>query len=490
VRVTDTILNKTSGAVVNVFGSVVVDFGSRTNTVHPIPANLFGFGRAESLHSESDGALLTSAGLTTSRLYAPMQTIFAGGTPNWASLDAPLSLLQSAGARPMLQMLGTPPSLQPTSGPCAGNYLATPTNLAAWGQMAAQVVAHVDAQFPGLVGDYEIWNEPNAADLCSSNHLNDYIAIYAATAPLMKQQAMADGATIRVGGPVASGFTPTWFSTLLSNSSTAPYVDFVSYHQYLFGNKALQVGWDSYNGNTSLYQYTQDPSVGGAAILNKVQALVAAGKQPQGAKTPIYVTEYNTNFAFFADCCRNDPTYAPLWNALYVGDMLNNAYSSSGVIPAKLVYFAGSAYPYFCVLGVWDANMDCLYSAGATAAPYPQYFTYLLLASPQYLGLVNGGYMAASVNPPAGSGGIAVTAFYDSGNDAILVVNPTAINYAQVQVTANNTGLSSPQATLYQIANGASINASSLSLTQGANGVSASIAVPPYSVQAISLKGQ
>jgi hypothetical protein len=57
-------------------------------------------------------------------------------------------------------------------------------------------------------------------------------------------------------------------------------------------------------------------------------------------------------------------------------------------------------------------------------------------------------------------------------------------------VVAQNLGLTSPQATLYQIVNGQSINSSSLALTPQGAGYTATIAVPPYSVQAISLKGQ
>ena len=54
--------------------------------------------------------------------------------------------------------------------------------------------------------------------------------------------------------------------------------------------------------------------------------------------------------------------------------------------------------------------MDCLYSVDATPVPYPQYFAYDLIASPEYLGLVAGGYMAKSISTPTGGGGLATTA--------------------------------------------------------------------------------
>jgi hypothetical protein len=303
----------------------------------------------------------------------------------------------------------------------------------------------------------------------------------------MKQQ----NPNIRIGGPVLSGYTATWIQTLLSTPSTFPYVDFVSYHQYTYGQTALNVQWDTYNGNNSIYQETQDPNVGAAAVYNKVAGLVKAGQQPLGAKTPIYITEYNTNWAFFQDCCKNDPTYGPLFNALYISDLLNNTYSSTApMAPGKLVYFAGNAYPYFCLIGVPDQNNDCLYSAGASPQPYPQYFAYDLLSATNYLGLVNGGYMAASINPPTGAGGPVITAFYNTTQDAILITNPTSSTYSNVPVTMQNVGFGTPQATLYQIVNGASINSSSLALTPQGTAYSATISIPPYSVQAISLKGQ
>ncbi|MGI8771797.1 MAG: choice-of-anchor D domain-containing protein [Acidobacteriaceae bacterium] len=491
VRVTDASLGKSSGSLVTVFSGVTIDFGSRTNTAHPIPANLLGTGRGESFHTTADRALVTQAGVTVSRLYSAIPQVYATTTPDWTKIDPMIASIQAAGMHPMIQMSYSPPWLQPTSGTCAGSSIATPTDVNKWGQIAASYVAHFDAAFPGFVQDYEIWNEPNASGLCSSNHLNDYIKIYAAAAPLMKQQAATDGATIRVGGPVLSSFASSWISTLLSTASTAPYVDFISYHQYTFGQTALNVQWDSYNGNNSVYQFMQDPSFGVSSVYNKVYALVKAGKQPLGAKTPIYVTEFNSNWAFFQDCCKNDPVYAPLFNAVYISDLLNNVYSSGAPsMPGKLVYFASNAYPYFCLIGVPDANNDCLYSAGSTPQPYPQFYTYDLLSSNDYLGLVNGGYMAASISPPTGGGGPVATAFYTASQDAIMVTNPTSVDYGQVPVTLKNVGFGTPQATLYQIVNGASINSSSLALTAQGSNYSATISLPPYSVQAISLKGQ
>src|SRR5581483_347722 len=103
-------------------------------------------------------------------------------------------------------------------------------------------------KFPGLVQDYEIWNEPeNTASLCVSNattRLNTYISLFASAAAAMHTQAQLDGQTIRTGGPVIADMTQasTWFPALLNNSSTAPYVNFVSFHLYLTGQNEINSG--------------------------------------------------------------------------------------------------------------------------------------------------------------------------------------------------------------------------------------------------------
>lgn len=493
VRATDAAVGKTSGGVVTIFSSLSADYGSRTDTSHPIPANMLGYGRGESMHSTSDRSLLTQAGLTVSRLYAQIPLVYATQTPDWTKVDPLIDSIKASGQQPMIQLSYTPTWLQPNPNNLCGtgNQMTAPTDVNAWGQIAASYVAHFDQKYPGFVRDYEIWNEPNATALCATDHLKAYLAIYAAAAPLMKQQAALDQQTIRIGGPVLSGYSALWFQNLLTNPSTAPYVDFLSYHQYMFGSNALQVQWDSYNGNDSLYEMTQDPSNGPVGIYNKVVGQAKAGNQPLGANTPIYITEFNTNWAFLPDCCRNDPTYSPIWNSMYVADILNSVYTTGTVkLPEKMIYFAGSAYPYFCVVGVLNLNMDCLYSAGATPAPYPQYYAFQLMSGANYLNLSSGGYMAKSVTPPSGGGGLIMTAFYNASQDAMLIINPTSTSYSGISLSFQNTGFSSPNGTLYQIVNGAAINSSSIALTPSGSGYTTSISIPAYSVQAVSLKPQ
>ncbi len=488
VRVTDATLGKTSGGVVTVFSAITADYGSRAGTTAPVPANMFGYGRGESIPNTAVRNLLTQGGMTTARTSAQIAFVYATQTPNWAMIDPYIATIQASGQHALLQLHQSPTWLQPTTGPCAGNVFAAPTDINQWAQLAASYVAHMDVAFPGVVTDYEIGNEPNATGMCTTaNHLNTYLAIYAAAAPLMKAQAAQDGVSIRIGGPVISGYTSYWVNALLTTSTTAPYVDFVSYHQYFYGSSQMEAMWDTFTDMPSMYEAEQDVSNGAQANYVKAVKAVATGQQPNAASTPIYVTEYNSNWAFYQDCCRNSPTYAPVFNALYATDMLNSVYNGVTGVPSKIFYFAGSAYPYFCLIGVADSNNDCLYSAGATPAPYPQYYPYQLIASTEYLGLSQGGFMAKSISAPTGGGGLATTAFYTANSDAFVLTNPTSTAYNQIAVTLANPGLTGTQGTLYQIVSGTQISTTPISFTQAGTSLTTTISVPAYSVQAISL---
>jgi hypothetical protein len=488
IRATDTVQNKTSESAVSVYSAIHVDFGSRANTRHRIRPGILGMNHVDVLKNPAAIKLIADAGVTLSRTYAYMHTIYATQTPDWSQIDPAIASLESNGMQVLLEVAYTPVWLQASPNPCgiSGDFYAPPADVNMWAQMAAALVAHLDAKFPGVVTDYEVWNEPDGSAMCGPSRLDTYLAIYAAAAPAMKQQAAADGAAIRVGGPAVAGMDAAWITALLSNPSTAPYVDFVSYHDYIEGASGVDAAWDSFNGNVPLYQATQQSNP--ATYLSAFQ-LVSAGTQPGGANTPIYVDEYNTNWALVQDCCRNDPTYAPVWNALYVSDLLNVVYSGQGQPPAQLTYFAGTAYPYFCLIGTWDAHMDCQSSTGLSSVPepYPQYYAYQLMGSPQYLGMNSGGYMAASISPAPGGGGPVTTAFYTSNQDSILIVNPTSTNYPQVAITAQNVGFPMPAATVYEIVNGRSISASDLALTPAGAAYTTTLSLPPYSVMGISI---
>jgi hypothetical protein len=349
----------------------------------------------------------------------------------------------------------------------------------------------MDATFPGVVTDYEIWNEPNTIAFCvpsSANRLTEYLNLYRAAAPAMRAQIKADGSTARVGGPATAGMQSAWVSAMLADPVISQNIDFMAYHDYMNNNLQLGAQFNTYNGTTSVYQKSQNTGNGPLDVYLYATRLVAAGKQPQGKNLPIYNSEYNLDWDYAKNCCSNDFTYAPVWNGMYIADVLNSVYVGAPNTPGHMVYFAATAHPYFCLVGEIDANMDCTYPTGSAPQPYPQYFLYQLLGSSNYLGLESGGYMAQSISPGIEGNGLVVTAYYTANLDAVVLINPTADTLTNVPVSIANTGLTPASGTLYQIVDGRSIQSSSISLNSaGGTSYSTTVTLQPYSVQAISI---
>ncbi|HEY2468693.1 MAG TPA: choice-of-anchor D domain-containing protein [Terracidiphilus sp.] len=490
--VQDNTLGTAATAKINVFSAVSVDFDSRSTSLHAILPDLFGAERMESLHNTADLDQVKAGGMRYARFYAQIPVVFStNSTANWRAVDFIVQKISAGGVHVMLQMVQTPPWLQPNPNPCgAGNPAAVPTDLSAWAALAAQYVKHMDETFPGVVTDYEIWNEPNTSALCSSSRPADYMKLFAAAAPVMRKQAAADAAAsglpaARIGGPATSGLQPGWITEMLGDPVISQNIDFLSYHDYLFGNHQTGAQWDTYNGVDSVYQRTQDSGAGPMHSYVFAARLAAAGNQPD---LPIYDTEYNLNWAFEKNCCANDPTLSPLWNSMYAADMLNSVYDGAPNTPGHMVYFAATALPYFCLVGQVDANMDCAYPDGSVPQPYPQYFAYQLLGAANYLDLQDGGFMAKSISPGTLGNGLVVTAFYTKSLDAIVLINPNQNTLSNLTVNLNNTGLTSAQGTLYQIVNGQSIQSSPITLqNQAGTSYTTTVTVAPHSVQAISI---
>jgi hypothetical protein len=507
---TDTVTHQSYSSKVTVYSKVAVDFGGRSNALHVVPPYMFGAEHLDSLNTQADRDMVARAGITYARFYSNIPLVF----PTKASVSAPLwnkvdfhfqQIGQATGMHIMVQLLQSPPWLVPTGACHTSGAAAMPTDVNAWANLAALYVAHLDQKFPTLQFDYEIWNEPNTGALCSptGNQLADYQKLYAAASAAMKTQAAKDGKTIRIGGPGTAGLQKTWIQALLSNPATYPRVDFVSYHSYLFSNKELNAKWDTYNGVQSVVDRTQDSGIDPRNTYLFASQTVAAGKQPNAANTPIFNTEYNMNWQFALNCCSNNPTFAPIWNSLFVADLLNTVYGGAHNVPGHIVYFGATAGKqpgctaatcprYFCLLGTIDAAMDCPYAPTGTPQAYPQYYAYQLIAATPYLGLQNGGHMAASISsPPVSAGaGLVVSAFFNSTQDSILIINPTSQAFPSLTVSATNTGYTATNGTLYQIVNGQQIRSAPITLTQSGTAITTHLAVPAYSVQAISIKSK
>jgi hypothetical protein len=492
--------------------SVTVDFGSRSGSQVAIPAGILGTEYLESLPTNANRTTVVQGGFTAARYRLQLQTIFptSASAPNWGALNNDMNKLKAAGVSPIMEMVNTPTFLQPNPLRCAAGDTSVPTSFTGWGHLAAMIVQHMDTTFPGLAQYYEIWNEPNTAALCSANQLSDYLSIYAAAAPLMKNQNSQDiksNPTLAIkpiftGGPATAGVT---FTSLLTNSTTAPYVDFYSYHLYV--GTALDItqyhmSWDGSNGGVSLFQLETNSSSGlQARFLQAYKAVAASTLTPLKAKTPIFYDEYNddwyidTPWSSHPDCCRNDPTYSPLFNSIAVAQLFNSAYHGAATVPSRMIYFA-AAQTSFCILGVVDAPMDCTKAAtGAQAQPYPQWYTYGLMFAPSNLDLQNGGHMASSVtlSSSASSEGLIATAFYTGTKDSVLIINPTLSSFTGVTLQVNNSGLSSPSGTLFAInapqnSNSPAISTWPAKTISASGGVQATFDLPAHSVLAISLK--
>src|SRR6185437_10739118 len=175
---------------------------------------------------------------------------------------------------------------------------------------------------------------------------------------------------------------------------------------------------------------------------------VKSATTPLGAKTPIYFAEYNDDWDFANDCCRNSPTYSPLFNSITVAQLLNSVYKGADEVPGMMIYYSAGQQT-FCILAVIDTAMDCTKAAtGDQAQPYPQWYTYRMIFNPSFLDLQDGGHMAASVtlSSSADSAGLIATGYYTATKDSVLIVNPTATSYSGITLQINNSGLSSPVA--------------------------------------------
>jgi glycosyl hydrolase family 39 (putative alpha-L-iduronidase) len=504
ITVKDNYLGTTATSNITVYSNVSVNFVSRsTSGTHSIPPHVFGAERMDSLHDAADIDTIVAGGITYARIYAQIPLVFKAQSnlqsPNWPAIDSIIKRIESANSsiKIMLQMYQTPSWLAQSSSAC-GAYSpnSMPTNVGTWAQIAKMYVQHMDTNFHGVVTDYEIWNEPDTNALCvpASSKLPDYLALYKAAAPGMRQQVAADHASSRVGGPATAGLPASWVSAMFADSTIAQNIDFLSYHIYIFSNTQTGAQWNSYTNVDGVLQMTQDSYLGPEQYLVTAAHLLANAGHPN---LPIYNTEYNLNWAYAKNCCQNDPTYSPVWNGLQVAGMLNAVYAGSPSTIQHMVYFAANAHPYFCLLGEIDANMDCYYPSGVTPQRYPQYFLYQLFGASNYLDLEGGGgHMAYSISPPEQGNGLVATAFFTPptsanplGVDSIVLVNSTAETLSNVPINIANTGFTGASATLYRIVSGDSIQGSSLALkSTGGTSYSTTVSLAPNSVQAIAIK--
>jgi hypothetical protein len=459
--------------------SVAADFHNRSGGA-VIPALYFGVGAVGSTMSNSEAIRnITTIHLLGNRLFTQVNEIYPNdpNTPTWSTIDGKLERATRDGLSPIIVLQGTPTYLGAKS-------CSMPSDLAAWGKLAANVAAHFEAQHPGL--NYEIWNEPDAeASFCPNpsvanngqvEYRDEYLQLYATVAPLVKAAAP----TGKVGGPTLAAPGPNsanWFPAFLSGA-TAPYVDFVSWHLYVTGQWDINQGMDW----NYLYNITQSQTQGISYYYRMVDGYVRKGSQPNAATTPIYLSEYNANWAFTTNCCQNDPVYGPLWNAVVMTDFWNAVNDGAAQLPSRLVYYsAANSAGYFCLMGV--TGTDCGFDQG-TGSRFPTFALYEMLTSSHYLDLNNG--MTVLPRPTAPEGLLA-TAFYTAAADTVFLVNPTGNSYPVVTIKMANSGLQNMSATQYTLARGVLVTHPQTIALDAANTVTLTATVPAYSTVALSL---
>jgi hypothetical protein len=199
--------------------------------------------------------------------------------------------------------------------------------------------------------------------------------------------------------------------------------------------------------------------------------------------------------------CRNDPTYAPLDNGLFMVDLLNtvndtkSTYGAPPAVPAGLAFYTWNIpQGNLCMFGVVDAKMDCGTPKGGTFQPYPHYYAYQLLGGANYLNLTDGGYMANTASSKLS--GVYETGFYTRTQDSFVLVNTTSIDYPTLNVFAQNPGkVSATTANVYTVKVNLSqpancITTKQVNLVSGSNGYSMTVHLPAYTMIGISFAAQ
>jgi len=449
-------------------------------------------------------SLLGAAGFAHVRVNAQVPDVYSSPAPNWAFIDPLLAGIQQSGMKVLLILTYTPTWLQPVPNRClsigSDPSHAPPADLSAYAAITAAYVKHMDSTFPGLVDAYEVWNEPDSevwfcpAGSTPTGHIQSYIDIYSAIAPAMHLQAVADGVAIKIGGPaIANGTNPenlrAWISSLVTNPNSAPYVDFISYHHYAgAATQAAVATWDT--TTPSLLSLTTGNPGGYAASYLLADALVRAGSQPNPSATPIFITEFNTFTNGQGDCCANSPTYAPIWNALVVSELLNAVSKGGAKRAVSGLYYYAAAAPWSrqCLVGQIDTAMDCAWNLGQPLQGYPQYHAFELIFASEYLDLKDGGFIARSLQN--GVGGMAAAAFYTASSDSVVLVNTSGTELRQIPIRLYNVGLGPNRNISMFLLNGANttIVRQTLSAPEEDGRYTLHLDVPPYSLVGLSVR--
>ena len=437
---------------------IKMNLGFGKNLSYPIPRYFLGVGGVGSSYLGRNSSVLSTllkAGFRWTRLEAQLEAIFPNSEQNaqYASIDAQLSTALSSGFQNIVVIIDYTPSwlVNNTGFPCKDVNHYPPSNYTEWGKLASYVVKHIDRTFHTKLIYYEIWNEPDASVfLCVSPSIREKVYFNIFDAAAIQIRGNSYQGEVEIGGPaLANPFRDTQMVyDFVHNSTISRFVDFVSYHHY-----AVSGIPDSWNGtNLPVYAAMQGAATGYAQIYNEIASIVHHGSQPNASRTPVFITEYNTD-TVGPDCCGSSKVYSPLFNSLFVTDLFNSIYASGSdhSLPAGFTYFTLSAPSIgICMFGSWDTNMDCAVLPSPKPQPYPQFYSYYLLGGANYLDLTSDNYLAPSIT--SSLAGVSVLGFFNATSAKLLIVNAGIKAYENATLFVENPpGYASGVASLFGI---------------------------------------
>jgi hypothetical protein len=120
---------------------------------------------------------------------------------------------------------------------------------------------------------------------------------------------------------------------------------------------------------------------------------------------------------------------------------------------------------------------------------YPQFYAFQMFGGSNYLNLRSGGRMAVSVSSTNTTSGLLATAFYNSGSDVIVIVNPTSTAYSSVKVVAQNSGIRSGYGDLLELGpSSPRISKRSVGLANSSGTYTGWFSIPAHTTVALTIK--
>jgi hypothetical protein len=415
-------------------------------------------------------------------------------------------------ARVTIVIDGTPNTLMRDSvckSPTAAGNVGVPSNVTTWGNLAAQIVHHIDQQtYSAIVEAYEIYNEPDGPGMCFAAgkdsqqlRLHDYKSIYAAAAPAIKTQLSSDLKSALVGGPAlcCQPNAVNWFSTgypipppgsgteaaFLKDTTTGSHVDFVSAHHY---------GTSASNWAT---EFNSEQAVTYRNFANDVYGYIKHGGLNPNA--PFWINEYDSGVGTpnSNDGCRFAACNG-LFQGVFIADQIARVYDTNHGMARTWMFALNHTDPTtmesHCMFGTATAGSPTCVSS--TYPPMPNYYALELINGTLTDGLDLGSGGSATQNYSTGQPSDTVTAgWYNASGNHFYIVNSGTSSYT-ITFVFKNTGYvtwTGAGSHLWDSVNGPTfITDNSITMTKSntSDWTTSGITLPPKSILGVGFHGQ